>query len=86
MKRVAWIDVLAVTVIVAIVIVVVILMVTQPNSSSPPSTAVNRPPTSCAVTQPSRVAAICFDGTPWWGRVRSGACSHHGGVREWQTP
>ena len=31
------------------------------------------------------VSATCKDGTTWSGAQRSGACSHHGGVRTFDT-
>ena len=31
--------------------------------------------------QPAPVTATYKDGTDWSGKTRSGACSHHGGVK-----
>ncbi len=31
------------------------------------------------------VTATCNDGSSYSGKARSGACSHHGGVKAWDT-
>ncbi|WP_373198755.1 DUF3761 domain-containing protein [Mycobacterium marinum] len=90
MKRVV-LAVLAVA-IVALAVVFVVVLVGNSDSSPPsPSPFVDRPTAtvnapSATVNQPPTVAAICNDGTAWSGRQRRGACSHHGGVKQWQAP
>ena len=34
----------------------------------------------------AQTTATCNDGTTYSGASRSGACSHHGGVKEWTPP
>jgi Protein of unknown function (DUF3761) len=55
---------------------------TVPGASLPSATSAPVP-TSSASGNPT---AVCNDGTPSYSQHRRGACSHHGGVREFLAP
>jgi serine/threonine-protein kinase len=61
---------------------------TSPPVTAPPQTAPPAPPTTAAPApasppEPEGATAICNDGTYSYAQHRRGACSHHGGVRQW---
>ena len=65
--------------IVVVIVALVIIIVHYGGKFAPPTTAVDT--TTTAPRGP--FAAVCEDGSTWWGRHRNGACSRHLGVRQW---
>jgi hypothetical protein len=55
-----------------------------PMPNKAPSASSAGQPAAATVGTPAGAIAKCNDGTTWTGKTHSGACSHHGGVKEWQ--